>query len=95
MGITQRGAGRQREKTRLEMGVACLSCCLRPFTYLLRTLIPNMNKKDQTKKPRGRPPEAEKIPHIPDTPENVAKSIMLSMPKKDWDYLKKDKRKKD
>lgn len=52
-------------------------------------------KKDQTKKPRGRPPEAEKIPHIPDTPENVARSIMLGMPKKDWDYSKKKKQKKD
>ena len=54
-----------------------------------------MRKEDQTKKPRGRPPEAEKIPHIPDTPENVARSIMFGTPKKDWDYLKKDKPKKD
>ena len=54
-----------------------------------------MNKKDQIKRSRGRPAGTEKIPHIPDTPENVAKSIMLSMPKKDWDYSKKDKPKKD
>ena len=54
-----------------------------------------MKKEDQAKRPRGRPPEAEKISHIPDTPENVARSIMFGMPKKDWDYLKKDKPKKD
>ena len=32
----------------------------------------------------------EKILHIPDTPENVAKSIMKGPPKKDWDYLKRE-----
>ena len=52
-------------------------------------------EKNQTKRPRGRPPESEKIPHIPDTPENVARSIMFGMPKKEWDYLKRrDERKK-
>lgn len=52
-------------------------------------------KKGETKRPRGRPPESEKIPHIPDTPENVARSIMFGMPKKEWDYLKRrDERKK-
>ncbi len=51
-------------------------------------------KKGQTKRPRGRPAGTEKIPHIPDTPENVARSIMLSEPKKEWDYLKKKESKK-
>ena len=52
-------------------------------------------KEKETKQLRGRPPESEKIPHIPDTPENVARSIMFGMPKKEWDYLKRrDERKK-
>lgn len=34
-------------------------------------------------------------PTCPDAPENVARSIMLGIPKKDWDYLKKSKNKKD
>ena len=56
-----------------------------------------MSEKNETeeKRPRGRPAELEKIPHIPDTPENVARSIMLGMPNKEWDYLKRrDERKK-
>ena len=48
-----------------------------------------MRKKDQTKKPRRRSLEAEKILHIPDTPKNVARSIMLSELKKEWDYQKR------
>jgi hypothetical protein len=52
-------------------------------------------KKDQTKKPRGRPAGSSKyfehFERIPDTPENVAKAIFSTPPKKesDWDYLKK------
>ena len=43
----------------------------------------------EEKKPRGRPVEKEMPPPIPDTPENVARAIMQSPPKKQWDYLKK------
>ena len=52
-------------------------------------------QKQQPKRPRGRPAETDKIPHMPDTPENVARSIMFGTPKKDWDYLKKKEAKKD
>lgn len=38
-------------------------------------------------KPDGR---TEIIPPIPDTPENVAKAIMKGLPKKEWDYLKRE-----
>ena len=43
----------------------------------------------EEKKPRGRPVEKPMPPPIPDTPENVARAIMQSPPKKTWDYLKK------
>ncbi len=32
------------------------------------------------------------IPHIPDTPENIAKAIMKGPPKREWDYLKRDRK---
>jgi len=40
------------------------------------------------KNPVGRPTTRTMPPPIPDTPENVARAIMKSKPKKDWDYLK-------
>ena len=40
------------------------------------------------KKPRGRPVVKEMPPPIPDTPENVTRTIMQGPPKKQWDYLK-------
>ena len=42
-------------------------------------------------RPRGRPVKNQMPEPIPDTPENVARAIMQRPPKKDWDYLKKDK----
>ncbi len=46
--------------------------------------------KDQ-KKSDGR---TEIIPSIPDTPENVARAIMMNKPKKEWDYLKRNQERK-
>ena len=52
-------------------------------------------QKQQTKRPRGRPEGqskySEHFDHIPDTPENVAKALFSTPPKKDdeWKYLKK------
>ena len=46
--------------------------------------------KDQ-KKSGGR---TEIIPSIPDTPENVARAIMMNKPKKEWDYLKRNQEQK-
>lgn len=43
-----------------------------------------------TKKPAGRPPNPMPNP-IPDTPENVARAVLNTRPKKEWDYLKKHK----
>ncbi len=43
------------------------------------------------KKPDGR---TDIIPHIPDTPDNVAKAIMKGLPKKEWNYLKNKGEKK-
>ena len=37
---------------------------------------------------RGRPPTLIMPDPIPDTPENIARAILTSPPKKDWDYLK-------
>ena len=44
----------------------------------------------KTKKTRGRPVIKKMPPKIPDTPENIALSILQGPPKKDWDYLKED-----
>ena len=46
----------------------------------------------ENKKPRGRPVEKTMPPPIPDTPENVARAIMQSPPKKTWSYLKREKK---
>ena len=40
------------------------------------------------KRSRGRPPVLTMPDAIPDTPENIARAILTSPPKKDWDYLK-------
>ena len=49
--------------------------------------------KDDAKKPaqRGRPVEYPMPERIPDTPQNVAKAVLNSPPKKrsEWEYLKK------
>lgn len=53
-----------------------------------------MKKKEETKRPRGRPKGqskySEHFDNIPDTPENVAKALFSTPPKKDseWKYLK-------
>ena len=36
----------------------------------------------------GRPPLLVMPEAIPDTPENIARAVLTSPPKKDWDYLK-------
>ena len=52
-------------------------------------------KKEEAKKPRGRPPGQTKyyehFDHIPDTPENVAKALFSTPPKKnsEWKYVGK------
>ena len=45
-------------------------------------------------KVRGRPPENEWPEQIPDTPENIAKAILNTPPKKDdeWEYMNRHKR---
>ena len=40
------------------------------------------------KKPRGRPVKNTMPEPIPDTAENIARSLMQGPPKNDWDYLK-------
>ncbi len=40
------------------------------------------------KKPRGRPVKNTMPEPIPDTPENIARSLMQGPPKMEWDYLK-------
>ena len=50
-------------------------------------------KSEQEKRKRGRPSRYDKLPpKIPDTPENIAKAILNTPPKKpdDWRYLKGD-----
>ena len=43
-----------------------------------------------TPKPRGRPIKNTMPEPIPDTPENIARALLTTPPKKDdeWDYLK-------
>ena len=53
-----------------------------------------MGKKAESgKRPRGRPVELTMAERISDTPENIARAILRSPPKKadDWRYLKKAK----
>lgn len=51
-------------------------------------------KKQETKRPRGRPAGQSKyyehFDQIPDTPENVAKALFSASPKEEseWKYLK-------
>ena len=50
------------------------------------------NKTDETtKRTRGRPPVNEWPEQIPDTPENIARAILNTPPKKknEWDYMKR------
>lgn len=42
----------------------------------------------QTKRERGRPVEYPMPDPIPDTPENVLKTVFAGPPKKGWRYLK-------
>ena len=44
-------------------------------------------------RPRGRPVKNKMPDLIPDTPENIAKALLTTPPKKqsEWDYLKKNK----
>lgn len=50
-----------------------------------------MTDKDKPKRARGRPVEKPMPDPIPDTPENIARAIMAGPPKKDWDYLKRER----
>ena len=47
-----------------------------------------------TKQPIGRPIEHPMPEPIPDTPDDVARAIMRNPPKKEWQYLKKSRRKR-
>lgn len=50
-------------------------------------------KREKGKRKRGRPSRYDKLPpKIPDTPENIAKAILNTPPKKpdEWRYLKGD-----
>ena len=40
------------------------------------------------KRSPGRPPLLVMPEAIPDTPENIARAVLMAPPKKDWDYLK-------
>lgn len=42
---------------------------------------------NQPKAKRGRPVTRPQPEPIPDTPENVARSIMMGPPKKEWRFL--------
>ena len=48
-----------------------------------------MDQKPAAKRPRGRPVEKKPPPPIPDTPENIARAVVKTPPKreKDWRYL--------
>ena len=49
-----------------------------------------MNPKQDFKRPRGRP--ARPMPsQIPDTPENVARAVLSTPPKKrdEWEFMRK------
>ena len=54
-----------------------------------------VKKKEEAKRPRGRPAGqskySEHFDHIPDTSESVAKALFSTPPKKEseWKYLKK------
>ena len=51
-------------------------------------------KQGQEKRKRGRPSKYDKLPDkIPNTPENIAKAILNTPPKKpeEWRYLKSDR----
>ena len=48
--------------------------------------MPKRKSKPMGRQPRPMPEQ------IPDTPENVAKALMRSKPKKDWEYLKEGKK---
>ena len=45
------------------------------------------------KRPRGRPVERPMPPRIDDTPENVARAVLNTPPKKrdEWRYMKRDR----
>nr|MDE0502201.1 hypothetical protein [bacterium] len=47
----------------------------------------------QDKPKRGRPVEKPLPPPIPDTPENIARAVLATPPKRkrDWRYLKSDR----
>ena len=48
------------------------------------------NLKPPAKRPRGRPVKNTMPELIPDTPENIARALLTTPPKKEdeWDYLK-------
>ena len=50
-----------------------------------------MKRSDQAKRPRGRPVEYPMPERIPDSPENILKTVLSGPPKKSWNYLKKRK----
>ena len=52
--------------------------------------------EDKPKRSRGRPMKREMPERIPDTGANILKAVLRSPPRDedDWDYLKKEKRRK-
>ena len=44
------------------------------------------SRKDKKRRP-GRPHIMEMPPPIPDTPENILKTVLAGPPKKNWRYL--------
>ena len=47
-----------------------------------------MNQDSKKLATRGRPVKNTMPEPIPDTPENIARTIMRGPPKKEWNYLK-------
>ena len=52
-----------------------------------------MKRTDQPKPQRGRPVERSMPERIPDTPENILKTVLAGPPKKDWNYLRESGKK--
>ncbi len=51
-------------------------------------------KTKRDKRVRGRPVEKEWPDQIPDSPENIARAILNTPPKKDdeWEYMKRERK---
>ena len=53
--------------------------------------MPHAKLSPAPKRPRGRPVTRPMAERIPDTPENIARAIFATPPKKalEWDYMKR------